>query len=106
MDDLKKIWIQQNSASGRRSSNTMGRQQQQLEEIGRAVTAISTHEPPASFDALVDLAICVDSRLQQRRKWRSPRSLGGAPGEGAGCSSSSLASPAIHLIHTSRANAD
>ena len=44
---------------------------------------VITQEPPTSFDAVVDLAIRVDSRLQQRRKWRSPRSLGGAPGEGA-----------------------
>ena len=39
-------------------------------------------ESPIIFDALVDLAICVDSRVKQCRKWRASRDPVRAPSEG------------------------
>lgn len=42
-----------------------------------------TQESPESFDALVDLAIRVDTRLQQRNKWRLSRGPRKAPTGGS-----------------------
>lgn len=42
---------------------------------------IITHELPTSLDVLIDLAIRVDSRLQQRSRWRISRGSIRAPSE-------------------------
>lgn len=43
---------------------------------------IITHESPTSLDVLIDLAIRVDSQLQQRSRWRISRGSIRAPSKG------------------------